>query len=180
MVILVIGGSGSGKSAYAEQLISEMADVCCKYYLATMKVYDDEGERKVERHRRLRQGKGFLTVEQPVDIGGAAERIQEGSAVLVECISNLAANEMFGESTRGAEEVAGKIVGGIRCLSKKAKCLVIVTNNVFEDGTQYDDGTREYLKSLAKINRMLVEIADEAVEVVVGIPLAVKGEKDVR
>ena len=66
MITLVLGGSGSGKSAYAEHLLDGKTN---KYYIATMQVYDAEGGKKVARHRRLRAGKGFVTMEQPRDIG---------------------------------------------------------------------------------------------------------------
>ena len=44
MITLVLGGSGSGKSAYAEHLLDGKTN---KYYIATMQVYDAEGEKKV-------------------------------------------------------------------------------------------------------------------------------------
>lgn len=54
MMILVIGGSGSGKSSYAEKLAVSLAQIdeshkadMTKYYLATMKVYDEKGERRL-------------------------------------------------------------------------------------------------------------------------------------
>ncbi len=65
MITLVLGGSGSGKSAYAEHLLDGKTN---KYYIATMQVYDAEGEKKVARHRKLRAGKGFVTIEQPRDL----------------------------------------------------------------------------------------------------------------
>ena len=68
MITLVTGGSGSGKSAYAED-VAASAEGTEKYYIATMRIYDAEGERKVERHRKLRAGKGFTTVESPQNIG---------------------------------------------------------------------------------------------------------------
>lgn len=57
MVTLVLGGSGSGKSAIAESMLEEIKDVEVKYYLATMQVYDEDAQRKVNRHRELRRGK---------------------------------------------------------------------------------------------------------------------------
>lgn len=57
MITLVLGGSGSGKSAYAEHLLDGKTN---KYYIATMQVYDAEGEKKVARHRRLRAEKDLL------------------------------------------------------------------------------------------------------------------------
>ena len=50
MITLVTGGSGSGKSAYAESLLSSCEGI--RYYIATMQIYDAEGEKKVERHRK--------------------------------------------------------------------------------------------------------------------------------
>ena len=61
------GGSGSGKSAYAESLLYSCEGI--RYYIATMQIYDAEGEKKVERHRKLRAGKGFLTIESPMNVG---------------------------------------------------------------------------------------------------------------
>ncbi len=68
MITLVTGGSGSGKSEYAEGLI---LDSSCsrRFYVATMIAYGKEGRDKVERHRMLRQGKGFITIEKPRDVG---------------------------------------------------------------------------------------------------------------
>ena len=69
MMVLVVGGSGSGKSSYAEKMAVSLAPARMrKYYLATMQVFDDEGRKKVDRHRKLRNGKGFFTIEQPVRI----------------------------------------------------------------------------------------------------------------
>ena len=66
MLILVTGGSGSGKSEYAEGIAVSLAERegLPLYYIAAMKPYGEEGKRRVERHRRLRAGKGFQTVER--------------------------------------------------------------------------------------------------------------------
>ena len=76
MMILVIGGSGSGKSSYAEEIVCSVSgEDMKKYYLATMQIFDEEGRKKVERHRKLRSGKGFLTIEQPTEIGRSIEKM---------------------------------------------------------------------------------------------------------
>lgn len=194
MITLVTGGSGSGKSAYAESLLSSCEGI--RYYIATMQIYDAEGEKKVERHRKLRAGKGFLTIESPMNVGkirfacaGESEQAQyrkeaerkvqcgsEKKSALLECMSNLTANEMFTkDGMKSEEEVVEKIVSEIQTLSQKLDNLVIVTNNVFEDGVIYDAGTMEYLKALGRINAALARLADRVAEVVVGIPVELKG-----
>ena len=176
MMTLIIGGSGSGKSAYAEDYMISISEDRKKYYIATMQIYDEEGKRKVERHRMLRGGKGFSTIEQPIDIGKAAEKMEAGDrTALLECISNLTANEMFLEEVPGTEEViTEKIVGGIAVLNRELTHLVIVSNNVFEDGNVYDKTTMAYIRAMGRINQKLAEMADEVVEVVVGIPIVIK------
>lgn len=194
MITLVTGGSGSGKSAYAESLLSSCEGI--RYYIATMQIYDAEGKKKVERHRKLRAGKGFLTIESPMNVGkirfacaGEAEQEQyrkeaerkvqgssEKKSALLECMSNLTANEMFTkDGMKSEEEVVEKIVSEIQTLSQKLDNLVIVTNNVFEDGVIYDAGTMEYLRALGRINAALARLADRVAEVVVGIPVELKG-----
>ena len=196
MITLVTGGSGSGKSAYAESLLSSCEGI--RYYIATMQIYDAEGEKKVERHRKLRAGKGFLTIESPINVGkiqfacaGEAEQAQyrqeterkvqgssEKKSALLECMSNLTANEMFTkDGMKSEEEVVEKIVSEIQTLSQKLDNLVIVTNNVFEDGVIYDAGTMEYLRALGRINAALARLADRVAEVVVGIPVETSYEK---
>ena len=173
MITLIMGGSGSGKSAYAEDYALAQAGESSKYYIATMQIYDAEGQRKVERHRKLRAGKGFITIEQPTDIAEAVSGINgetgKNSVALLECMSNLVANEMFsGEQMPDVDTVVEEIVQGIASLTSQLSHLVIVSNNVFEDGVIYDAGTTEYLRALA-------HLADRVAEVVVGIPVELKG-----
>ena len=95
MITLITGGSGSGKSAYAEKYIchaSSEKGYKEKYYIATMQVFDDEGQLKIDRHRRLRAGKGFITIEQPRDIQNAVSKLQSenclktGRSAMLECM----------------------------------------------------------------------------------------------
>lgn len=177
MITLVIGGSGSGKSAYAEGFLDSFRGT--KYYLATMQVWDEEGRQKVKRHRKLREGKGFLTLEQPYDLDKVKAGITaKPCALLLECVSNLVANEMFrGEKMLPKDTVAEKIIADINSLAKEAREMVIVTVNVFEDGIRYDDSTMEYIGALAQVNCALAAFADTVTEVVVGIPVRIKGEE---
>lgn len=184
MLHLVYGGSGSGKSAYAEKLVEECA-AKKRYYLATMQVYGKEDELRIKRHRKMRQEKNFITLEKTVDIGEI--RLEPSATVLLECMSNLVANEMFREDgglseTQGEESkfsqscdrIEKKILTEIKKLYVQVENLIVVTADVFDDGVLYSPETVAYQKLLARINAGLAEMADEVTEVVVGIPLPVK------
>lgn len=170
MVTLVSGGAGSGKSEYAEGLaVSSLARN--RVYVATMEPLGEEGARRVARHRALRAGKGFLTLEAPREL----ERLSlpPDSVVLLECLSNLAANECFGpEGFDGALE---RMLSGVGHLEKEATDLIIVTNELFSDGVDYGPETMRYLSVLGRANRQLAAAAGRVVEVVCGIPVVWKG-----
>ena len=171
MIIFIYGGSGSGKSAYAESRVVKFDGD--KYYIATMQVYDEEGISRVNKHRSMRDGKGFITKECPKDIDKLAYEISGNG--LIECMSNLVANEMFDSKMQvDAQAVIDKIYKAVVKLDSSLDNMVIVSNNVFEDGKEYDASTREYLDALAGINIRLAAYADEVYEVVAGIPVKVK------
>lgn len=177
MMVLVVGGSGSGKSFYAEKTAVSLAQAGMKkYYLATMQIFDDEGRKKVEKHRNLRNGKGFFTIEQPTRICCAMKKMEDGDrTVLLECISNLTANEMFSEEkAKTRMQVTENVLRDIKVLKEQITHLVVVSNNVFEDGIIYDETTTEYILAMGKINRKLAALADQVVEVAAGIPVIIK------
>ena len=129
MIYLVTGGSGSGKSAYAESLLSEFENIRSRYYIATMQVYGEEGKKRVERHRRLRAGKGFITSEQTVQIEQALKKFKDSDKMsyvaLVECVSNLTANEMFDENgQRSEDEVVRRVAVSYTHLTLPTNSLV--------------------------------------------------------
>ena len=175
MLTLVTGGSGSGKSAFAEDRVLSFGEGK-RIYIATMHPFDEESHKRIERHRKMRAGKGFETVECYTGLKNAVLPGESGKCVvLLECMSNLAANEMFSrEQPVDRETVIAKILQGIEVLRKQADPLVIVTNNVFEDGIAYDSATIEYIEALGRVNERLAAEADEVVEVVAGIPQRIK------
>ena len=188
-MIFVTGGSGSGKSKYAEQLaVNEAARRNASlYYLATMKICDSEDEAKAERHRKMRAGKGFKTIEAPTGIENVTHQINlKNAVVLLECISNLTANEMFKENDGKYESIPAdcvteKIVREVQKLKDNVAELVVVSDDIFcggdyggcnEAGT--DDGTRAYAIALGDINVRLANMSNETWEVIAGIPVSVR------
>lgn len=172
MFHLITGGSGSGKSAYAESRIVSLGPAR-RIYIATMYPFDEEGRQRIRRHRAMRAQKNFETVE--CYTGLERLKVPEGSCVLLECMSNLAANEMFQPQGAGAH-TADRIMEGIRSLRAQCADLVVVTNEIFSDGIGYGEETRRYQQVLGEINRRLAQEADFVTEVVYGIPVAVKGD----
>ena len=182
MMILVTGSSASGKSAFAEKRLMDMGEKK-RIYAACMIAWDEECKERIRRHRAMRKGKKFETRECPMDLENL--KIPEKSAVLLECMSNLAANELYRKdmgagmdiSVRGPK-AAERILRGLYKIRSEAEDLVVVTNEVFSDMDLYDRETKEYRRLLGKLNQELFRMADEAWEMVYGIPMCLKGEQN--
>lgn len=206
MLYIVTGGSGSGKSAFAEDLAVKLHNESLGgglYYIATMHPYDEESVLRIKRHRNMRRGKGFVTIEQELFLGNDMEDILSTLEVpgtyLLEDLSNLLANEMYignykemflineedirRKKPQGIVEENNK--KGVEMLLKKMKSLcetaanvVIVTNEIFSDHFDYDSETVSFMKQLAYLNCQLVKEAGGVAEVVCGIPIWQKGGKE--
>lgn len=185
MFHVVTGGAGSGKSSFSEDTICRYYEECKTdgptgnlIYIATMIPNGDETMEKIRRHRSMRAKKGFSTLECYTDLEHLTEselfQSDNGkSCVLLECISNLTANEMY-EPEGAGKYAAEKILQGIEKLRKVCSCLVVVTNEVFSDSVRSSKEMELYKKALAEINRKMAEDADIVTEVVYGIPVTIK------
>lgn len=173
MFTLVIGGGASGKSEYAEGLILASPHRP-RYYIATMEPFGAEGQARIARHRELRRGKGFETVERYTDLSGL--RLPQRGAVLLECLGNLTANELYSPSGAGTVEGAvSAVVDGVETLLPQCAELVVVGNEVCSGGRNYAGDTDSYLRALAAVNRALAQRADRVYEVVCGMAYGHKG-----
>ena len=172
ILLFVFGGSGSGKSEYAEKRILEAGEMP-RYYVATMEPFGEEGKKRIERHRKLRAGKGFTTVECATHL----ERLKlpEKGSVLLEDLSNLLANEIWSENGRGwSQDLAEDICRSIKDISHEQHLLVVVGNDIHRDGEPQTPEMEQYASLLAECQTRLAALADEVVEVVCGIPIMVK------
>ena len=178
MVVLVIGTPDSGKSERAEKIALELSGEGKKYYIATMIPYGDEGLLRVEKHRKARAGKGFVTIEKPADVHELAIELTDikDSTCLLECMSNLIGNEMHREAAPGAdikyripeERLADRITESVKALIYTAAHLVIVTNRFPSDDEAYDAETREYVRLVETVNSKLKKEADRILELTEG------------
>lgn len=166
MLTLVIGAAASGKSEYAEAHVLSLEGR--RIYLATMEPFGAQAAWRVQRHRQLRAGKGFETVERYTNLAGLA--LPPESNVLLECLGNLLANELYRPDGGGAQAV----LEGVLDLNRRCRHLTVVTNEIGSGGDSYLGDTLEYVRQLGQIHRHLAQAADQVVEVVCGLPNVLK------
>lgn len=174
MMTLIIGGPGTGKSSLAEKLCLESGDER-RYYLATMQVLDSEGEARVRRHRAMREGKGFVTLERPFSVDEAVLEMEDPkhTTVLLECVSNLVGNKMHETNptrmntvgtSADKERIINSVVSEIGRLSSGVHHLIAVTNDYPSDDPAYDEETRQYVHLLHLVNERLKKVTDRVVD----------------
>lgn len=174
MMVLISGGSKSGKSSYAQAAAVYLANRGPLYYLATMIPSDREDQNRIRLHIEDRAGMGFTTVECGCDFQNELRGINPNAAVLLDSTTALLMNEMF--SAKGIDDRAG-----IRCteeilwLAERVRHLIVVSDRIYEDAQRYDEITEQYRKALASIDRTLARKADTVIEVTAGIPYFHKG-----
>jgi len=180
MIALVVGGAKSGKSMFAQDLakslkesfniyLEEDLDSELKkkngklYYVATMNPYDLEDLKRIENHLKEREGYGFNTIEETMDMIKVSKMIQKEDTVLIDSITSLVTNYMF-KGKDFFKEVSNDILSGILEIINVAGDVVIVSDYLFSDSIQYDCYTESFRKEIGVINRKLAEFADIVVE----------------
>jgi len=168
-IILVTGGSRSGKSKHALELAASYNN---KAFIATAEATDDEMQARIERHRRERDP-SFHTWEEPVDLEMALKSLPEETEVAVlDCITVWLGNLFYREKI--TDGTCPEIDAFLGVLSDPPCHLILVTNEVGMGIIPGDSGTRRFRDLAGSINQQLAERAHEVIFVVCGIPLRVK------
>ena len=168
MIYFFVGQSNTGKSQKAEELAMTFGSFH-RLYIATMKVMDEDGERRVQKHRKQRAGKGFETLEIPMNITEVIPQIKdpENTVVLLECVSNLVGNEMYDNPDKAELEeahFAEEIVQDIKRLGDSVAELIVVSSE-YEAKEEYSEDTLKYIRFLDRTNEEIKRIAHKVIEI---------------
>jgi adenosylcobinamide kinase/adenosylcobinamide-phosphate guanylyltransferase len=167
-VTLVLGGARSGKSRYAETLVTGAAAVGT--YIATAEAGDAEMAARIAEHR-ARRGPFWRTIEEPIDLTGAIRRHAEPARpVLVDCLTLWLSNLMGAGRTVAHESE-------ILCaaLRDAAGPVVLVANEVGLGLVPETPLGREFRDAAGRLNQDIAACADRVVFVAAGLPLVLKG-----
>ncbi|MEG2597177.1 MAG: bifunctional adenosylcobinamide kinase/adenosylcobinamide-phosphate guanylyltransferase [Oscillospiraceae bacterium] len=173
---MITGGASSGKSELGERIATEFGGN--PVYVATMEPFGEEGTLRVKRHRALRADKGFSTLESYTNLSSALTNplMLQTKTVLLECLTNLLANEMFSPNGSKMDVVLG-IQKNLQDLFSAVSNVVVITGEIFSDGKNYPTETMAYIENLGKLNCFLAKQSDIVIKTIVGIPMILKGKK---
>jgi adenosyl cobinamide kinase/adenosyl cobinamide phosphate guanylyltransferase len=163
----VLGGARSGKSRYAEGLITALPSPWI--YVATAQPGDAEMAERIAVHR-ARRGAGWQTIEAPDDLAHALEAAPAGASVLVDCLTLWLSNRMLADADVDAE--LDHLEEALNC---RAGTMVLVSNEVGFGIVPDNALARRFRDLKGRLNQRIAARADRVALVVAGLPLIVKG-----
>ncbi|MEO0486181.1 MAG: bifunctional adenosylcobinamide kinase/adenosylcobinamide-phosphate guanylyltransferase [Pseudomonadota bacterium] len=164
---LVLGGASSGKSAFAEGLVT--ATGRSRHYIATAQAFDDEMRAKIADHQAQR-GPDWITHEAPFDLS-AALVAGAGEVVLLDCATLWLSNALLADQDMAAAQ--GTFLAAVRTCTAP---LVIVSNEVGHGVVPDHKLGRVFRGAQGRLNQALAADCDLVVFVTAGLPQVLKGQ----
>lgn len=176
-IILITGGSRSGKSSYAENR-AEHLDNGVKLYIATCPRIDDEINARIDKHIRLRSGKGWRTIEEQRDLTAVLTANSGYNVVLIDCLTLWVNNLLHHSRESGAslseENVQAECRRLLSACRKHQGIILFVTNEIGSGIIPESAESRFYRDLVGLCNQTIAKDADEVVLVSCGIPIFLK------
>jgi adenosylcobinamide kinase/adenosylcobinamide-phosphate guanylyltransferase len=166
-ITLVLGGARSGKSRYAEGLITLLPAPWT--YVATAEARDTEMAERIAAHR-ARRGTGWRTLETPRDLVGALAA-NAGTPLLVDCLTLWLSNSLL-----AGADIDAEIERLESALTRAAAPVVLVANEVGFGIVPDNPLGRRFRDAQGVLNQRIAARADRVVLIVAGLPLTIKGE----
>ncbi len=176
-IIVVTGGSRSGKSAYAQKLAESLP--APRAYIATCPVIDEETAVRVRKHQQAREQAQWTTVEETADLAGALRSAAGNRVVLVDCLTLWINNLLFAASEKNEElteeTVAEKCREVLHSCAGLPGTVIFVTNEVGMGIVPDNPLSRRFRDLAGRCNQIFAGGADTVTLVVSGLPLYLKG-----
>ncbi len=163
--VLVLGGARSGKSRYAESLITARPGPWV--YVATAEALDDEMAKRIESHQARREV-GWITIEAPIDLPGAIEGAPEGP-LLVDCLTLWLSNLLMGDQDFRASSDKLELA-----LAARDGVVVLVANEVGLGIVPDNPLARKFRDVAGLLNQRIAALAQDVFWVAAGLPLRLK------
>lgn len=176
-IILITGGARSGKSRHAQQLGESLPGK--KLFIATCPVTDAEIGQRIERHRQDRQGAGWQTVEETVNLAQVLADNSAPEVALIDCLTLWINNMLFIDAANMLDEdaVSVQVSKLLAACAARAGVVIMVTNEVGLGIVPENPLARRYRDLVGRCNQEIAAVADKVITSICGIPVTIKENK---
>ena len=165
-LILVGGGSRSGKSRYALELARAAGNNLA--FIATAEARDEEMRARVALHREER-GAEFTTLEEPIDLALAIGGCAPFDAAVVDCLTLWLSNLML-----GGHDIGEHVQAFLEAAAEARTRLVVVTNEVGCGIVPENELARRFRDEAGRMNQRVAAAASQVYWMIFGCPLRIK------
>jgi adenosylcobinamide kinase/adenosylcobinamide-phosphate guanylyltransferase len=162
---LVLGGARSGKTRHA--LAAAEATDRPLVMIATAEPLDAEMAERIAHHRAER-GLRWRTIEAPLDLAGALQRVTPQETAVVDCLTLWVSNLMH-----AGQDLDAASAGLMAALA--GRDVLLVSNEVGLGIVPDNALARRFRDAAGRLNQQLAAAADKVVFIAAGLPLALKG-----
>ena len=177
-LIYISGGCRSGKSHYAQQLAENLPGK--RAYLATCPIIDDEMNKRIELHQQQRSGRGWHTIETPIELADTIQQNENFDILLIDCLTLWINNLLYAAEQQGQsmteQDIEDICIELIATCQQQSQTIIFVSNELGMGLVPIDATARTYRDSLGRCNQTIAKNCDEAIFMVSGLPLILKGK----
>ncbi len=167
---LILGGTRSGKSRYAEQVALDRRDALL--YLATATAEDSEMKKRIAHHQQRRSHEWEL-IEESIQLSSVLQQeARDGRTILVECLTLWLTNLLLQQDETVLDREVNLL---IKTLPELPGTTLLVGNETGMGVVPMDPLTRRYCDEAGKLHQRLAAICDRVTLVVAGLPQKLKG-----
>lgn len=166
-IIMITGGTRSGKSSFAQRLALDLSPT--PIYLATSRIWDEEHHQRIKRHQADR-GTQWTNIEEEKEL---SKHNFDGKTVLVDCVTLWLTNFFF-DSNSNIELSLALAKKEIDNLSAQDATYIFVTNEIGMGGHSGNDIQRHFTDLQGWTNQYIASKANEVYLMVSGIDVRIK------
>lgn len=166
-IILITGGTRSGKSTHAEKLALSLSPN--PVYLATARIWDEEFRERVIKHQQ-RRGKEWTNIEEEKEL---SKHSLKGRTVVIDCVTLWCTNYFF-DSNANVDQTLTAVKEEFERFTSQEATFIFVTNEIGMCGISENELQRKFTDMQGWLNQYIAQKADEVILMVSGIPVKIK------
>jgi adenosylcobinamide kinase/adenosylcobinamide-phosphate guanylyltransferase len=172
-LVLVLGGTRSGKSRFGLAMTRRLAGDGRAWFLGTALRGDPELDDRIARHHRERPA-SWPTIDVGTDLAAALARTDPSESVLIDGLT-LWLSTLLGDDVPDIDPILdGPVAAGFAAIAERPGPVVVVSDEVGLGIVPMHAGARAYRDLVGIAHQRLAAMADEAYLMVAGLPLPLK------